>query len=253
MPLIRASLSPSLIALLCALFSPVLACSTQAPTPSGRTETAPSAEPAVDAKPKPPKPPAVEAKPKPPKPPDSEARPTPSKAPDSEAKPKPSAAPESDAKPKPSKAPDSETATIYLLALDGQPSWQRARGVSGAAIVGCNDYLVPVTVNISGATPEARAAAALNKLLSLTEADLKGFGYQSGFSPSMLKVSVERKADGKLVIDLKGTLTAGGTCAVPRMKSQIERTAAQFGRVSILVNGSEAQWRCFGDESGNCK
>jgi hypothetical protein len=150
------------------------------------------------------------------------------------------------------KAPDSDAAVIYLVALEGQPSWQRARNVSGAKIIGCNDYLVPVTVNIPDGSPEARAEATMNKLLSLAEQDLSAFGYQSGFSPSMLKASVERKADGILVIDLKGTLTVAGVCAVPRMKSQIEQTAAQFGRVSILVNGSEAEWRCFGDESGRC-
>ena len=151
------------------------------------------------------------------------------------------------------KTPDSDAAVIYLVALEGQPSWQRARNVSRAEIIGCNDYLVPVTVNIPGGSPEARAEATMNKLLSLAEQDLSAFGYQSSFSPSMLKASVERKADGRLVIDLKGTLTVAGVCAVPRMKYQIDRTAVQFGRVSILVNGSEAGWRCFGDESGRCE
>jgi hypothetical protein len=109
-----------------------------------------------------------------------------------------------------------------------------------------------VAVEIAGGSPEARAAAAINKLLSLTEKDLSTFGYQSAFTPAMLKVSVTRGADGTLVIDLKGNLAVGGTCAVPRMKSQIEKTAAQFGRFVIRVNGSEAQWRCLGDESGKC-
>jgi hypothetical protein len=149
-------------------------------------------------------------------------------------------------------APSGTAAKIYLLGLDGQPSWQRARKASGAEIVGCNDYLVPVAVEIAGGSPEARAAAAINKLLSLTEKDLSTFGYQSAFTPAMLKVSVTRGADGTLVIDLKGNLAVGGTCAVPRMKSQIEKTAAQFGRFVIRVNGSEAQWRCLGDESGKC-
>lgn len=150
-------------------------------------------------------------------------------------------------------ASDGTSVTIYLIALDAQPSWQRAKGVSGAEIIGCNDYLVPVQVKVGGDTPEARAEAALTKLLSLTAKDLAAFGYESGFAPSVLKVTVERKAGGKLVIDLKGKLSAAGTCSVPRMKAQIERTAAQFGQFTILVNGSEAAWRCFGDESGNCK
>lgn len=176
----------------------------------------------------------------------------PTPAPSGPVEPATPAEPPGDAEPDHANPPDSESAVIYLIALEGQPSWERARSVSGAEIVGCNDYLVPVTVNISGETPEARAEAALHKLLSLTEEDLSKFGYQSGLLPSSLKASVAQKAAGNLVIDLKGTLTAGGVCAVPRIKSQIERTASQFGRVAILVNGSEAEWRCFGDESGRC-
>jgi hypothetical protein len=174
-------------------------------------------------------------------------------SPSGQAEPASPAKPSSDVGTERAKAPDSDAAVIYLVALEGQPSWQRARNVSGAEIIGCNDYLVPVTVNIPNGSPEARASATMNKLLSLTEEDVSAFGYQSAINPSMLKASVERKADGKLVIDLKGTLTVAGVCGVPRLMSQIERTAAQFGRVSILVNGSEAEWRCFGDESGRCQ
>ncbi len=153
----------------------------------------------------------------------------------------------------PEGASEGTPVTIHLIALDGQPSWQRAKGATGAEIIGCNDYLVPAAVKVRGESPEARAEAALNKLLSLTDKELASFGYESGFEPSALKATVDRKASGRLVIDLKGTLTAAGVCTVPRMKSQIERTAAQFGQFGILVNGSEAQWRCFGDESGNCR
>ncbi|NUQ73765.1 MAG: hypothetical protein HUU21_09435 [Polyangiaceae bacterium] len=150
------------------------------------------------------------------------------------------------------KPPDSRSAVLFLIALDGQPSWQKAREVPGAEIVGCNDYLVPVTVNLNGESPEARAEAALNKLFSFTENDLAELGYQSGFSPSALQATAARAADGSLAVNLKGTLTVTGVCAVPRMKSQIERTLSQFGRVSISVNGSESEWRCLGDESGRC-
>jgi hypothetical protein len=55
-------------------------------------------------------------------------------------------------------------------------------------------------------------------------------------------------------IDLQGELISNGTCDVPRITNQIIKTIEQFTSDYIVtLNGSEAAFRCFGDESGMCE
>src|SRR5688500_5338587 len=111
---IRALLRLSVTALGAALCSPILACSTPSPAPATSTSEAGSP-------------------------------PGPASAPETGSGMTSEGTPEG--------AAEGTVVTIHLIALDGQPSWQRAKGATGAEIIGCNDYLVPAAVKVRGESP----------------------------------------------------------------------------------------------------
>ncbi len=109
----------------------------------------------------------------------------------------------------------------------------------GAIKIGCDDWLVPKPASLTATDTKGRLVEAVAKLL--------------GEMKSKLAVaSVKDGPDGALLLDLKGTLSFGGLCDPPRLIQPVERTAGQFGKVTISVNGQARTWRCANDESGKC-
>ena len=119
---------------------------------------------------------------------------------------------------------------IYLVALDDA-------GQSGQPI-GCNDSLVPVTVDI----PSTRAIlrGSLDRLLSLRDANYGESGFYNALYQSRLTIDDVRIEQRVAIIKLSGQLVSGGTCNTPRIQAQLEQVALQFStvdRVEITVNG----------------
>lgn len=128
----------------------------------------------------------------------------------------------------PTPAPFTRT-SIFLIALDdggqtGQP-------------VGCNDSLVPVTVDI--APTGAPLSASLQALLNVGSQYYGQSGLYNALYGSALQVQGVNIANGEAIISLSGTVSLGGVCDAPRFRAQLEQTALQFSTVSsvsIFIN-----------------
>ncbi|VXA95871.1 Putative lipoprotein [Arthrobacter sp. 9AX] len=126
-----------------------------------------------------------------------------------------------------------QTVTAYFVMLDD--------GGSNGVRFGCNDSLVGVARNSSGA--EEPLPAAVGTLLDTSAASLPstpGTGLYNSLSGSDLKF-LSGSFDGTTVtVYLAGTLSLGGVCDIPRVEAQLTQTAvAAVGaiRAEIYVNG----------------
>lgn len=119
---------------------------------------------------------------------------------------------------------------IFLIALadDGQ----------SGEMIGCNDSVIPVAVDIE--PTEAPLTAALTELLSLGEQYDGQSGLYNVFYQSDLSVEGIDIVNGEAIIHLTGNLQLGGVCDNPRVQAQLEQTALQYvtiNSVTIQVNG----------------
>jgi len=119
---------------------------------------------------------------------------------------------------------------MFLIALeDGGQSGQ---------LIGCNDSVVPVVIDI--APTEAPLTAALTQLLSLSEQYYGQSGLYNALYQSDLTLQGVNITNREATINLAGSIQLGGVCDDPRVVAQIEQTALQYDtvdRVSINLNG----------------
>jgi hypothetical protein len=122
---------------------------------------------------------------------------------------------------------------IYLVALGDN-------GASGERI-GCDDSLIPVTVEIRHAdTVEERIARALESLLALDEPYYGESGLYTALYQSNLAVESVSIDGGTATVNLTGELLIGGVCDEPRVIAQLETTVERFQTVTdvvVLLNG----------------
>jgi len=119
---------------------------------------------------------------------------------------------------------------IFLIALEDN-------GQSGE-MIGCNDSVIPVVVDIEPTV--APLTAALNELLGLGEQYYGQSGLYNALYQSNLSVQGVDIDNREAIIHLTGNLQPGGACDNPRVLSQLEETAVQYATVdsvSITVNG----------------
>ena len=118
---------------------------------------------------------------------------------------------------------------------------------------GCGpEYLVliPSLNATSGSLKEA-----LNELFTIDSFDFDGSSLVNPLYNSNAQVEVENTQD-KLIVDINGSIISSGTCDDPRIIAQIEETVKHYALdkpYSIRLNGSESEWSCYGDMSGECK
>jgi hypothetical protein len=136
--------------------------------------------------------------------------------------------------PSPSSAPAPGT-VLWLVATDPTVGAKQP----GAVKIGCDDWLVPTPVTLTASDKKGQLVEATTKLLAAMH--------------SKLTVAAVKDAPDGLALDLKGPLSFGGTCDPPRLIQPVERTVAQFGKVTLSVDGQARAWRCAADESGKCK
>jgi hypothetical protein len=84
----------------------------------------------------------------------------------------------------------------------------------------------------------------LQELFSIKDPEL------SALANSDIEVAISNST-----INLQGELISAGTCDDPRIRNQIIKTIEIYypeQEYTILLNGSESEWRCWNDQSGLC-
>jgi hypothetical protein len=122
-----------------------------------------------------------------------------------------------------------DTATIFLVSLDdGGP-------------LGCEDTLVPVTVDVPAATTtEGRIEAALSALFAIHDAYYGQSGLYNALYQNTLTIDEVRIENDAAGIILSGSTGARGVCDDPRIEGQIAETVRQFtgfSRVVVILDG----------------
>ncbi len=146
-------------------------------------------------------------------------------------------------------AADQDTVTVALVLTDGS---QLPYGAVLGEEFGCGDRLAFTKIKRTADSGD-QAADALAALLALKDTNANGL--YDALAMSALKLDgIWRGADGTSDVLLTGQPQSGGVCDDPRIKNQVEATVRRFlTHYRVLLNGSEAKWRCFGDQSGLCK
>lgn len=118
--------------------------------------------------------------------------------------------------------------------------------------IGCGDKVAYWPVHREAQT-DSVISDALTTLFSVREPSPAGL-YNSLWE-SKLSVDKIQSRDGVTTeVWLKGSTVSGGACDDPRIKAQIEYTIKRYKpNYKIFLNGSEADYRCLGDMSGECK
>lgn len=157
----------------------------------------------------------------------------------------------------------SKEITYYLMALTEMPD---------AKPFGCGEFLVPVKKKVKKADLrtvlkeffKAHAIAVhyiegyKNGPPSTTDKNLYGFNY---FALEKMKEPKKPSKSSPILVYLKksGKVKSGGMCDDPRAIEPLTETitdyAASHGNppIKIFLDGSEKEWRCFGDASGLCE
>jgi hypothetical protein len=120
-------------------------------------------------------------------------------------------------------------------------------GSISADSIGCGDKIH------REAQTDSVLADALTTLFSVRDSN-----YEEKYNAlwqSKLAVEKIQSRDGVTTeVWLKGQTQSGGVCDDPRIKAQIEGTIKRLKpKYQVYLNGSEANYRCLGDMSGECK
>jgi hypothetical protein len=106
--------------------------------------------------------------------------------------------------------------------------------------IGCNDSVVPVTVDI---TPtQAPLRPSLEKLLANKNRDYGQSGFVNALYQSNLKIDSAVVSNGVAIVKLSGSMMLGGVCDSPRVQAQLEETVKQFPTVKtadIYINNQK--------------
>ena len=145
---------------------------------------------------------------------------------------------------------DANELTVALVLLQGE---EPPAGAVLGGVIGCGDRIAYTKAPRTG-TSDWLAMDAVAALLAIRD-NSKFPPYYDALANSKVGVEKVQSRDGITTeVWLHGTMNPGGVCDVPRMKEQVERTALRFApKVAVYLNGSQKNWRCFSDQSGQCK
>ncbi|MFH2063260.1 MAG: hypothetical protein ABIJ46_03855 [bacterium] len=127
-----------------------------------------------------------------------------------------------------------------------------AQGVERLAdeTFGCLDRIGYVRLSRETAT-DSVVADAVNTLLAARDSTYETM--LNSLWESTFKLDKVQENGGVTEVWISGQANSPGTCADPRIKEQIEATVRQYSpSYRIFLNGTEANWRCLGDMSGEC-
>jgi hypothetical protein len=118
--------------------------------------------------------------------------------------------------------------------------------------IGCNDRIAYVKTHRERQT-DSVLSDALSTLFSNKDSNV--LAAYNALWQSELAVEKIQSTDGTTTeVWIKGKTASGGVCDDPRIKAQLEYTIKRFKpKFKIFLNGTEANYRCLGDMSGECK
>ena len=137
-------------------------------------------------------------------------------------------------------------ANVMLIAYEGDAF--PGDHASGSLLrIGCNDFLVPFEIPV--------VSRRLPSVLSALSAFEAPAGLHNPFGEKKTRFDrVEITDAGMSIVFLQGDPEFGGICDVPRFQEQLKKTIElSTKKYEIRLNGSEKNFRCLGDMSGNCK
>jgi hypothetical protein len=106
-------------------------------------------------------------------------------------------------------------------------------------LIGCNDSIVPVEVQIAPTAAPLRTA--LEELLQVGDQTYAQTDLHNALHQSRLQVQYITIADGHASVSLTGQLLSGGVCDVPRIEAQLNQTVLQFPHIhtaSVFLDGT---------------
>jgi len=116
---------------------------------------------------------------------------------------------------------------------------------------GCNDRSAYVKVARESDSGDVLRDA-LQSLLVIHDTNYDGL-YNSLATSSLTLDKIQSRDGVTTEVWLKGEVRSGGACDDPRVKEQLEATIRRLKPdFKIFLNGSEENYRCLGDQSGNC-
>jgi hypothetical protein len=138
--------------------------------------------------------------------------------------------------------------TVAMILTEGS---QAPAGVTPGDTIGCNDRVAFIKVPRESDSGDTLKDA-LNSLFAVKDPSYGGL--HDSLALSTLKVDKIQSTDGVTTeIWLAGQVSSGGACDDPRIKAQVEYTVKRLKpKYKILLNGEEDDWRCLGDQSGQC-
>lgn len=137
--------------------------------------------------------------------------------------------------------------TVAMILIEGRTA---ESGTELGDEIGCNDRIAYMKLSRETAT-DSVVCDALNTLFAAREID----GLHNSLEFSSLEVDKVQSRDGVTTeVWINGDIMSAGACDDPRIRGQIEWTIKRFRpKFKVFLNGSESEWRCFGDMSGLCK
>lgn len=115
------------------------------------------------------------------------------------------------------------------------------------------DFLVP-QLSAEAKLTDNPVQEALSALFAVKTAKYLDTDFVSTLNESDISAAVTKLEDGTLQVNLTGELMPAGDMSPAYMKGQIEETIGYYTSDFVIqLNGSEAEYRCFGDLSGNCE
>ncbi|EKD93696.1 MAG: hypothetical protein ACD_28C00078G0001 [uncultured bacterium] len=123
----------------------------------------------------------------------------------------------------------------------------------GVILTGCEDsYLVKIPVQVDSTLIPLEGA--LKGLFVLEDREIGQSGLINALYQSDMEFDYIENEGDTTVIGLVGAVQFGGTCDVPRVMDQVEKTIELYeDNYKIIWNGSETGWACLSDQSGECK
>lgn len=124
---------------------------------------------------------------------------------------------------------------------------------NGGMEVGCEDRLSKVVLELEEDKSQTDLAEAVVALLTTRSSAVKDYGVRNDvYAKGLYLDNIRTEAEGTRVLEFSGELSFAGVCEVPRFKGQIEETVKLYEDARIELNGSESNWECLGDQSGEC-
>lgn len=160
-------------------------------------------------------------------------------------------APKEGIRPSPAPTPSTTTEAVYfLVAVNDTTAYDRA---PVPTTFGCGDRL---TLQRTAVPRTGRPALEtnLNAMFAVRHAEAELLGLYNPLGAQDVRATVTEE-DGKVVVDINPYPISAGTCDDPRITEMVKKTAEMtLGSVpEIRIEGSEAKWRCYQDQSGECR